>query len=268
MKEKPLIYVIDDIVDTAELLAHYLDMNDYATRIFLSGEQALKVLENHDQSQPLPELILLDLMMPGIDGIEVVRRIRANSNLGFIPIIMTTASIDSQDRILGLQTGADDFLTKPVHRAELLARVRSLIRLKQAYDEKADLLAKVQQAYDDLAAAQDQLISTAERKAQVETMMATAGGICHEMSQPLTSALLTLQLIKTSEALKHPEDLDTVETSLLKARVILDRLRALTRYETVDYLDGKRILDIQSSSETLLGGNDDSEDDDFMGRYP
>ncbi len=264
MNEQALIYVVDDIADTAELLSDYLGSKGYPTQIFSTGEDALHAIETAEPEQR-PDLILLDFMMPGLDGIEVVRRIRANSSLTFIPIIMTTAIGDSQDRINGLQTGADDFLTKPINRSELLARVRSLLRLKQAYDEKGELLLRVQQAYHDLAMAQGQLISTAERKTQVETMIATAGGICHEMSQPLTSALLTLQLVRHGETLQHPEDFDTIEASLLKARVILDQLRALTRYETVDYMDGKRILDIESSSDSPTGleryGSDD--DDEF-----
>ncbi len=262
MKDNTLIFIVDDDADTAELLGYFLENGGYQTRIFSGGEQALAVLNIDSQEQPYPDLILLDLMMPGIDGIEVVRRMRANSKLIYIPVIMTTASADSQDRILGLQTGADDFLTKPINRAELMARVRSLLRLKQAYDEKAELLGRVQQAYHDLATTQDQLIAIAQRKVQVETMIATAGGICHEMSQPLTSALLTLQLLRSSETLKHPEDFDTIETSLLNARIILDKLRALTRFETVDYMDGNPILDIQSSSHGyLVEDNDDDATD-------
>ena len=165
---------------------------------------------------------------------------------------MITSSADSQNRVLGLQTGADDFLAKPVNRAELLARVRSLSRLKEVYDEKVDLLNDVQEAYNRLAAAQGELIEVEKRKSQMEAMMTTAAGICHEMSQPLTSALITLQLLRQTDNPKITDDIYTIETSLLQARIILDKLRALTRYETKPYLGEELILDIDRSSETTV----------------
>jgi DNA-binding response OmpR family regulator len=256
MEKKNQIFIIDDIADTADLLAHFLNSSGYATRIFTNGEDALKVL---DDSEATPALILVDLMMPGVDGIQVIRHIRANQSLTYIPIIMITSSTDSQNRVLGLQTGADDFLAKPVNRAELLARVRSLSRLKQVYDEKVDLLTDVQEAYNRLAAAQGELIEVEKRKSQMEAMMTTAAGICHEMSQPLTSALITLQLLRQTDNPKITEDIYTIETSLLQARVILDKLRALTRYETKPYLGEELILDIDRSSETNLIKNYDKE---------
>lgn len=246
MEKKSQIFIIDDISDTANLLAHFLNSSGYDTRTFSNGEDALKVLES---AQPPPSLILLDLMMPGVDGIQVIRRIRANQTLTYIPIIMITSSADSQNRILGLQTGADDFLAKPVNRAELLARVRSLGRLKDIYDEKVGLLTDVQKAYNQLEAAQWELIEAEKRKSQMEAMMTTAAGICHEMSQPLTSALITLQLLRQTENSKISEDVSTIETSLLQARDILDKLRALTRYETKPYLGEELILDIDRSSD-------------------
>jgi DNA-binding response OmpR family regulator len=252
MDKKSLIYIVDDISDTADLLAHFLDNNGYVTEILSSGEEILQLLENPGPDQPYPGLILLDLMMPGMDGMEVIRRIRAIPNLPYIPLIMITASSDIQNRIMGLQTGADDFLAKPITRAELLARVRSLQRLKEAYDEKDRLLLEIRQAYNQLSATQGELAESEKRKLQMETMITTAGGICHEMSQPLTSALLTLQLLRQLKGMQDSDDFQTVETSLLEARVILDKLRALTRYETKAYLGHELILDIDRSSDTVV----------------
>jgi DNA-binding response OmpR family regulator len=252
MEKKSLIFIIDDITDTADLLAHFLNSSGYTTRTFTNGEDALKILES---GETIPSLILVDLMMPGVDGIQVIRRIRSNDGLTYIPIIMITSSADSQTRILGLQTGADDFLAKPVNRAELLARVRSLSRLKDVYDEKVGLLTDVQEAYNRLAATQGELIEAEKRKSQMEAMMTTAAGICHEMSQPLTSALITLQLLRLNDNPKVVDDVSTIESSLLQARVILDKLRALTRYETKPYLGEELILDIDRSSETPLMQN-------------
>ncbi len=251
MEEKPLVFVIDDIADTAELLALFLQSANYSTRIFSGGIAALDALQTTGR---LPDLIVLDLMMPGMDGIELIRRIHAHTLPGYIPIIMVTSSSESQNRILGLQTGADDFLTKPISRAELLARVRSLLRLKLAYDEKTRLLLEVQQAYYRLEATQGELFAAERSKLQMEAMMTTAAGICHEMSQPLTSALITLQLLRSVKTTDNVEDFQVIEQSLLQARVILDKLRALTRYETKTYIGDERILDIDRSSSASLRG--------------
>lgn len=248
MQQQPYIFVVDDHPDAAALLVDLLGMAGYQAKTFFSGFEVIKELQ---AASRLPDLILLDLMMPGMDGLEVVRRIKANTDLPFIPIIIVTASGESQDRIAGLQTGADDFLFKPINRSELLARVRSLLRLKRAYDEQTRLLYEVKAAYDRLNAAHLSLAEAEKKKGQMEAMVSTAAAICHEMSQPLTSALITLQLIKqtTGEDVTATEDFDAVETSLLQARIILDKLRALTRYETKAYLGDEHILDLDLSSQ-------------------
>ncbi|MDP2701187.1 MAG: adenylate/guanylate cyclase domain-containing protein, partial [Candidatus Rokubacteria bacterium] len=99
-----------------------------------------------------PDLVLLDVMMPGMDGYEVCRRIRANPEYGILPVVMVTALDPARERIKGLEAGADDFLTKPVNMAELVARVRSLLRIKDLYTtvqvqaaELADLNANLEQ---------------------------------------------------------------------------------------------------------------------------
>ena len=262
--QKTLVFIVDDSEDTADLLSHFLKMNEYDTTIFSSGEDLMEVLED-PATVKQPDIILVDLVMPGINGLEVVRRVKSNPKLTYVPIIMVTANGDNQTRLRGLQSGADDFLTKPVSRAELLARVRALLRLKQAYDEKTRLLGQVQEAYHRLETTQSELVETERRKSHMEAMMSTAAGICHEMSQPLTSALITLQLVQQVGGDEQTaEDFATIENSLLKARVILDKLRALTRYETKPYSDSENILDIERSSDNLLldfetryGGEDD-----------
>src|SRR5207247_3069089 len=81
-----------------------------------------------------PDLLLLDVMMPKLDGIEVARRLRADASLPFMPIIMVTAKADTADVVSGLQAGADEYLTKPVDQAALLARVKSMLRIKAQQD--------------------------------------------------------------------------------------------------------------------------------------
>ncbi len=124
------ILVVDDIEKNARLLADVLTARGFTTRTALSGEAALVMIEQ----QP-PDLILLDVMMPGLSGYEVCRRLRADPRHALLPIVLVTALDPATERAKGLEAGADDFLSKPVNQAELLARVRSLLRIKHLYDE-------------------------------------------------------------------------------------------------------------------------------------
>jgi signal transduction histidine kinase len=126
----PRVLIVDDERRNAELLKVMLLPEGYALLTATSGEDALAILAD----QP-PDLILLDVMMPGMDGYQVATRIKQNPATNNIPVIMLTALDDRNARMLGLNAGAEDFLTKPVDRAELCVRVRNLLRLK-AYGDK------------------------------------------------------------------------------------------------------------------------------------
>jgi adenylate cyclase len=123
------ILVVDDTPRNIKLLADLLTAKGYAVLTAESGPEALKIIQA-DQ----PDLVLLDVVMPGMTGYEVCRRIREKPSTGILPVIMVTALDPAGERIKGLEAGADDFLTKPINQAELLARVRSLLRIKQLYD--------------------------------------------------------------------------------------------------------------------------------------
>lgn len=124
------ILVVDDSPDNSFLVQAILEEEGYRVEIADNGAMALAKIE----AAP-PDLVLLDVMMPGMDGYEVTRRIRENQNLPFIPILLITA-YDQPSVARGLDTGADDFIRKPVEFDELLARVRSLLRLKHSVDER------------------------------------------------------------------------------------------------------------------------------------
>jgi two-component system, sensor histidine kinase and response regulator len=129
------ILAVDDVPDNLLILESILgDIDNYHIDCVDGGEVAL----NYINSQT-PDLILLDIMMPGIDGYEVTRRIRDNKNLPYIPILLVTAH-DQASLAEGLDSGADDFIRKPFDVDELMARVRSLLRLKHSLDEQSEML--------------------------------------------------------------------------------------------------------------------------------
>ena len=123
------ILVVDDTPQNVKLLTDLLTVKGYAVVTAASGPEALVRIE-----ADRPDLVLLDVVMPGMSGYEVCQRIRADKANGIMPVVMVTALDPSTERIKGLDAGADDFLTKPINLPELLARVRSLLRIKQLYD--------------------------------------------------------------------------------------------------------------------------------------
>jgi adenylate cyclase len=128
------VLVVDDTPVNLKLLADLLVAKGYAVVTATSGAEALAKIE----SDPL-DLVLLDVMMPGMSGYEVCRKIRDNPATAMLPVVMVTALDPAQERVKGIEAGADDFLTKPLHQPELLARVRSLLRVKTLWDQVAEL---------------------------------------------------------------------------------------------------------------------------------
>ena len=124
------VLVVDDVALNVKLLADLLAAKGYRTCSATSGAEALAVL-----AAERPDLVLLDVMMPGMSGYDVCRAIRADLAQAMLPVVLVTALDPAEERVKGLDAGADDFLSKPVSQAELLARVRSLLRIKSLYDE-------------------------------------------------------------------------------------------------------------------------------------
>lgn len=130
MHSPPQILIVDDKEDNRRILKGQLVQHGYAVRLASDGLAALAEI-----AAEAPDLVLLDVMMPGIDGFETVRRIRAQPSLPFIPVILLTARSATADIVTGLEAGADEFLTKPVEQASLLARVAAALRIKALQDE-------------------------------------------------------------------------------------------------------------------------------------
>jgi len=134
MTDAAKILVVDDTPNNVKLLKDLLTMKGYAVVTATSGPEALEQVDKER-----PDLVLLDVMMPGMNGYDVCRRIRESPATAILPVVMVTALDPGPERIKGLEAGADDFLTKPINQPELLARVRSLLRIKQLWDQVTEL---------------------------------------------------------------------------------------------------------------------------------
>ena len=124
------VLVVDDILPNVKVLEAKLTAEYFEVATAMNGRDALASMA----ADP-PDIVLLDVMMPEMDGVEVCRIIKADPKLSHIPVVMVTALSEPGDRVRGLEAGADDFLTKPVNDVALFARVRSLVRLKMMMDE-------------------------------------------------------------------------------------------------------------------------------------
>jgi len=140
VRTPPRVLIADDNAANVRIMRTRLAADGYEVVTAGDGEQALAVAHEAE-----PDLILLDIMMPKVDGIEVCRRLKARPNPSFVPIILVTAMTDAKDIVAGLEAGADEYLTKPVDHAALAARVRSMLRIKALHDtvaEQADEIAR------------------------------------------------------------------------------------------------------------------------------
>jgi signal transduction histidine kinase len=172
------ILVVDDNPDGMALLVALLEAQGYTVETATTGQAALSSVAANP-----PALMLLDVMLPDLDGHEVARRVKHDTNLPFIPVILVTAKSELRDKIYGLEQGADDFLSKPVNSAELMARVHALLRLKQAQDD-------LRQQHEQLRTLHAQLRDSEATREELVQM------ITHDLRGPLTGLLGALELIE------------------------------------------------------------------------
>jgi adenylate cyclase len=146
VRTPPLILVVDDVADNVEILQLRLESQGYEVITAGDGEAALAIVR-----EQLPDLVLLDIQMPKLDGIETVKQLKADSGLPFIPVIMVTARADAKDVLAGLEAGGDDYLTKPVDQSALLARVRAMLRSKALHDTVQEQARRLEDQAGELA---------------------------------------------------------------------------------------------------------------------
>ena len=177
MAQQTKILVVDDLPANIKLLRDLLVANGYEVITASAGTEALQLVEKER-----PELVLLDVVMPGMTGYEVCRKIREKVETAFIPVVMVTSLDPTEERIKGIEAGTDDFLTRPINQAELLARVRSLVRIRALHDQ-----VQVQ------AAELSEWNKTLEQRVQEQLVQLNS---LLEVSQLLTSSLEVDELLR------------------------------------------------------------------------
>ncbi len=139
MRTPPCLLIVDDQPMNLDILQTRLAVHGYEIVTAMDGEEALAIARAKQ-----PDLILLDVMMPKMDGIEACRHLKADPSLPFIPVIMVTAKADSKDIVAGLEAGADEYLTKPIDQPALVARVKSMLRIKALHDTVQEQAAQLE----------------------------------------------------------------------------------------------------------------------------
>ncbi len=217
MNEEDKILLVEDEYDTRFIFERLLTKNDYNVKAVENGEEALEALKEFK-----PKVIIADWTMPVMDGLQLCNAVKSTEEYKTIYFILLTARSSLKDRVTGLDVGADDFLVKPVENQELLARIRSGIRIHNLQNE----LKKIEHS-----------------KAIVE--LATTIG--HKINNPLSSLVVTLEDLKSELAengKRFDEDFYIIEESIKRIQKFVDALKNLQSPEMKDYALGNKMLNI------------------------
>jgi len=205
------VLIVDDDLTARETLVAMLEGEHYDLQLAKDGTQALQMLE-----QIQPDLILLDVMMPGMDGYEVCRRIRSTPELAEVPIILLTALDDRASLVRGIESGADDFLSKPADRRELTARVRTITRLNR-YRTLVEQRENIRQMAEHTVAAQEEERQRISRE------------LHDDLGQALTTHLLALRNLQEDLSLPSESMFERLQSLHDQSYEILVKIRRLAR---------------------------------------
>jgi signal transduction histidine kinase len=186
-EKSTLVLIVDDIPKNIQLLGNILANSGYHVAVATSGKQALSIIQKR-----MPDLVLLDVMMPEMDGFEVCQRIKENELFKEIPVIFLTAKHDVDDKVRGFEVGGADYITKPFETAEVLARVQMQLQLKTA----RDMVVRYNQELEKIVEARTEALIRAERHAAFSLLIQ---GIVHNLRNPLNAISGALQLIEMEE---------------------------------------------------------------------
>jgi len=225
------ILVVDDDPDARAVVSSSISMLDFVVSEAESGEEALRICQ-----ESLPDLVVLDLMMPGMDGNEVCKELRAMEGGELIPIIMLTALDNIKDKVHSLEGGADDYVTKPFNYQELMARIKSLIRVRE-------LNLSLQAKNVELERMQEQLIEQ-ERQLLVGQLAGTAA---HQLGQPISAIMLNCHLLEREDKddEKYQRALDAIKKDIHRMADLVEKLKSADPSKTESYFEGTDILDIE-----------------------
>ena len=222
MSQPAVVFLIDDEPSVRETFQTILAADGYAFETAATGAEALERLPQSD-----PDVILLDVMMPAMDGYEVCRRLKADHRLRHVPVILVTVLDSKDDLVKGLDAGADEFLTKPVSAVELRARVRSMMRIKAQHDR---LRATVKMR-DDLA-----------------------NMVVHDMRAPINIVLLHSEWLSRSEQCEHAElkrRADAITAQAERANAFLNDMLLLAKLEAGKLVLSRALVDMNSFLRSL-----------------
>jgi DNA-binding response OmpR family regulator len=252
MSHTPIVLVIEDDLYISKLVAVLLEEADYQALIASSAAEAFGLIDQHKL-----DLVILDWMLPDLPGDQVCRLIKARAAKTFLPVLMLTARGELADRIAGLDAGADDYLTKPFHSDELLARVRALLRIRTAELNRAETLAalarqheELRDAYEKLRSAQAQLVQ-ASKLASLGELVA---GVAHELNNPLAIVLGNAELLPTLADEEDRRAVRQIIEAAQRGRRVVQSLVTFARHGKVeadwhsptDLLE--RVLDLKRSA--------------------
>ncbi|MCS7229243.1 MAG: response regulator [Candidatus Kryptonium sp.] len=215
---KGKILIVEDDQSYAEILKRVIAKNGYDVKLAYNGIDGFNQMMEYK-----PDIAIVDWMMPGMSGIELVRKIKEDQELKFSYVIMLTARVETEDKVTGLEAGADDFITKPVDFSELIARIKVGLRIKALQSEVAELQHEV-------------------------ALLEMARTLGHEINNPLNIIYLSIELInrslKDGDIEKIKENLSRVFQASERIKEIVNKLISLRKPAFKNYVDGKRMLDL------------------------
>lgn len=216
MIEKDKILVVEDERDTRFILEKLLTKNDFEVVSANNGKEALQLLETY-----MPKVILADWTMPIMDGLELCNQIKSNEKLKIIYYIILTARTSLRDRVTGLDVGADDFLMKPIENQELIARIKSGIRIFNLQKELKDI----------------------EHSKAVVELACTIG---HKINNPLSSLKIAVDNLKDFSTSKLPdtteEDFQIIQQAIERIQTFVQQLTHLENPELINYADDSKMI--------------------------